>query len=153
LAQFLASGHFGYTRAEVAQWIAPRHGSVHGDRTPAPDIVWDADVAPFMDRFEQAVYDALFNKRDWRNPSQSRRGLWRPISGTDAPDGRPFMTQGHGGVMSVQLFDGFGAYPHDLSANLRSLPAEWWCPFPDFERPFADGDATKGVSVGQVDNE
>jgi hypothetical protein len=140
LAQFLVSGRLGYARQEVARWIEPRHGSVHGDRTLAPQIVWDADVAHFMDRIEQAVYDALFNKKDWRNPSHGRRELWRPVFGTNDPNDGLFMTQAHGGVVSVQLFDGFGAYPHDLSANLNSVPADWWCRFPDLERPLADGD-------------
>jgi hypothetical protein len=140
LAQFLTSGRLGYTRQEVVRWIEPRHGSVHGDRTPAPQLVWDADVAQFMDRIEQAVYDALFNKKDWRNPSHARRDLWRPVSGTADPNNGVFVTQGHGGVMSVQLLDGFGAYPHDLSANLMSRPPDWWCHFPDFVRPVADGE-------------
>jgi hypothetical protein len=128
LSQFLASGPFGYTREEVANWLGKRDLATHGDlMTPN---VWDADVAMFDDRIQQAVYDILFNKSDWRSPSRERRQAWDPLAGTIDNDGTPFLTQGVGGIeLSFRIFDGFGAYPHDLSANVNKPPAEWWCPF------------------------
>ncbi len=131
LSQFLASGRFGYTRDEVAEWLSHRHGSVHGDGRPSEDLVWDADVARFMDRIEQALYDVLLNKAGWHSPSQNRRDLWRPLAGTLDNQGGIFGTQSTGMTISFQIFDGFQSYPHDLSANLTKVPEEWWCRFPD----------------------
>ena len=82
LGQFLSSGRFGYTRDEVVEWISHRHGATHADGKVTNDLVWDADVAQFMDRIEQALYDVLLNKQEWHSPSQTRRDLWHPLAGT-----------------------------------------------------------------------
>jgi hypothetical protein len=131
LAQFLSSGKFGYTRDEVTEWVSHRHGATHADGKVSHDLVWDADVAQFMDRIEQALYDVLLNKEDWHSPSQTRRDLWRPLAGTLDKDGGIFVTEKTGGIrLMFQIFDGFSSYPHDMSANLNNLPAEWWCKYP-----------------------
>jgi len=129
LAQFLASGKFGYTRGEVSEWISHRHRATHADSTPSNELVWDADVARFMNRIEQALYDVLLNKQDWHDPSQTRRDLWRPLAGTSGTD-RVFVTEKTAGIrLQAQIFDGFKSYPHDLSASLNQAPADWWYRF------------------------
>jgi hypothetical protein len=127
LAQFLASGKFGYTREEVAEWITHRHGAMHADSKPSDQLVWDADVAHLIDRIEQALYDVLLNKQKWHDPSQNRRDLWHPLAGTSDRNGGVFVTDKTGGVrLEFQIFDGFKAYPHDMSANIHKPPEEWW---------------------------
>jgi hypothetical protein len=131
LSQFLCSSdRLGYTRAEVAGWLTFRDGAVHGDRRKAKTIIWESDVAQFFDRIEQAVLDVLYNKTDWHNSSSTRRLLWRPTSGTTGLTGL-FASQGKGVEIGAQFFDGFGCYPHDLSASLTRPPEDWWCEFPN----------------------
>jgi len=131
LAQFLGSGKFGYTRNEVGAWLGHRDGSMHGDGLHTRTLVWDADVARFASRIEQAMYDVLFNKADWHSPSKQRRDVWRATAGTTNAGAGVFTTQGKGATLRMQLFDGFHAYPHDLSASLNQLGPDWWCKFSD----------------------
>jgi hypothetical protein len=55
LSQFLISGDLGYTRAEVQDWVAPRHGAIHGDQQQPEDLVMERDVRRFLPRMEQAA--------------------------------------------------------------------------------------------------
>jgi len=128
LAQFLSRTNAGYTRAEVASWLSFRHPATHGDRTVMQPLALESDVRPLVARMEQAIYDVLLNKAQWRSPSQVRRALWTPDAVTTSPYGGLLIRQGSTPVLEAQLLDGFGAYPMDFSAALTPPPAEWWCP-------------------------
>jgi hypothetical protein len=137
LSQFLASGRFGHSREEVASWFQHRHGAVHGDRKITRQVTTDADVARYLDRIELAAYDVLFNKKTWHDPSRTRRSRWKPTSGSGDNRGTLWLVQGSPVRISCTIFDGFGAYQHDLGANLKP-PPEWWCPLSGNQTP--DGD-------------
>jgi hypothetical protein len=117
---------FGYSKTEVQHWFEGlRDPATHADERN--EIVFEADVGPVIDRMEQAAVDVLLNKESWRNQSTKRRDLWRPDSGSKGPGNELFGPQGmpEGGVRG-QLLDEFAAFPLDLSAHLRSVPAGWW---------------------------
>jgi hypothetical protein len=127
LTQFLTSGPFGYTRKEVASWLLPRHGAVHGDRKKTTQLTWESDVRQYLNRIEQALLDILYNKQDWGRPSHTRREIWTPAYRTSSPDGGLSLTKGMAGTIRLQLLDAWHAFPHDLTASLDSPPPEWWC--------------------------
>jgi cation transport regulator ChaB len=125
LSQFLMAGDLGYTRAEVQDWIAFRHGAIHGDRQELKDLVMERDVRRFLPRMEQAAYDALFNKAVWHNASQTRREVLRHAAATTgATDIR--LTQGFDCTIQSQILDPFGAYPLNLEGILNPPPRDWW---------------------------
>lgn len=120
---------------------------MHADGKASHELVWDADVAHFMDRMEQALYDVLLNKKHWHDPSQDRRDLWHPLAGTSDNKGGIFVTEKAGGIrLAFQLFDGFRSYPHDMSADINKPPEEWWCKFPQDISGRCDGDANPDVT-------
>jgi len=124
LAAFLEPGPFGYTHQEVLQWIELRQPATHADRRA--EFVLEADVRPVIDRLEQAAYDVLLNKRDWRNPGVDRRRFWKPTGGTRGA-GQMFIVQGTTPSIRFQILDSFGTYPLNLNASgVPNLPAEWW---------------------------
>jgi hypothetical protein len=128
LSQFLISGDLGYTRVEVHDWVAPRHGAIHGDRQESEDLVMERDVRRFLPRMEQAAYDVLFNKTVWHDASQTRRPTLRhyaAITSAHTTDIR--LTQGHGyGPIKAQILDPFDAYPLNLEGILNPPPRDWW---------------------------
>jgi len=128
LSQFLLSGPFGYTRAEVKSWLLHRHGAVHGDGKKIASFTWESDVRPFIQRIEQAILDVLFNKTVWHNNSQERRNVWSPAFGTPSAGTDLFAARGAAGALEFQLLDTWGTFPMDLS-SLDTAPADWWCEF------------------------
>jgi hypothetical protein len=129
LTHFLSRSDLGYTAAEVRKWIDElRDPLAHGGRDT---LVLESDVSLLINRIEQAAYDVLFNKVDWRTPSAKRRDLWTPASGTASEDpSEIFVTKGRAAVLTGTLYDPFGAYPIDLHHSLpeAAIPAEWWMP-------------------------
>jgi hypothetical protein len=110
----------------VQDWIAPRHGAIHGDQHEREDLVMERDIRRFLPRMEQAAYDVLFNKAVWHDPSQTRRSTLRhyaATTNTDTTDIR--IAQGHGFSMHTQILDAFDAYPLNLEGILTSPPIDW----------------------------
>ena len=127
LSQFLVSGDLGYTRPEVQDWVAPRHGAIHGDQQQPEDLVMERDVRRFLPRMEQAAYDVLFNKAVWHNASQTRRKTLRHYAATTSTDTSAIrLTQGHDFAMHAQVLDPFDAYPLNLEGILNPSPRDWW---------------------------
>ncbi len=60
LEQFLNPG-FGYTRAEILNWINMRDPLTHADLTRSKIILVNADVRKVTQRMQQAAYDFLLN--------------------------------------------------------------------------------------------
>jgi hypothetical protein len=75
----------------------------------------------------EAAYDVLLNKRDWRSPTSERRNLWEPVAGSSEPENATFLTQGKAAWVTLQLLDGFDAYPLVLAGPFESLlpPGVW----------------------------
>jgi hypothetical protein len=126
LAEFLCATPFGYTAEEVKEWIQIRHPATHADVRPT--FLLASDVQPFVARMEQAAYDVLFNKVEWRRPSADRRALLVFDAGTSKADGSDlFIRQGITQEIAAAFMDGFRAYPLDLKAVLKDVPEDWWC--------------------------
>lgn len=127
LAPFLtdASCPHGFTKREVLVWIEARPRAAHADRRP--EILLEADVRPWIHRIEEAAYDVLLNKAEWRCPSPIRRDLWRPRAGSLDQNSGVFITKGREAVLSTQALDGFRAYPLMLARPVdRLLPRGVW---------------------------
>lgn len=79
LAEFLKPSPFNISLAEVETWTAARALSAHADRRE--EFYLDADVRPIVGRMQNAGYEVLLNKKDWRDPSSERREAWWPTAG------------------------------------------------------------------------
>ncbi len=126
LSLFLQGAELGYTRQEVERWlIGLRHPATHADRRD--EFLLESDIQPVIDRMEQAAYDVLFNKADWRDASAERRTVWVPLGGTRSADSRElFVKHDVQSELRTAVFDGFFAYPLDPTVRLRELPPGWW---------------------------
>lgn len=116
LAEFLATGKFGYTQGEVDAWIALRPFAVHADRREG--IALESDLRGPSLRMEQAAYDILLNKQEWRSSSTLRRNLWAPSVGTSSVGLDAFITRGCEAKLQFQVFDPFGVWPMDFGADV-----------------------------------
>ena len=101
LTEFLSNAkNQGFSEPEIKNWVVTlRHPATHADRNK--DFVLEAAIRPVVHRMEQATYDVLFNKEDWRNPSSTRREIWKPISGTSSDKMGLFIIKGKGTTPQV----------------------------------------------------
>lgn len=128
LSDYLSATTLGYATSEVNDWVFRyRHPVTHADRRE--DFLLESDIRPIIDRIEQAAYDVLFNKKEWRSSSTGRREFWTAETGTSSPTGALFLKRGTETAIVLQLLDAFSAYPQDLSACLNKLPDGWWAEF------------------------
>ena len=116
---------YGYTEEELARWFEQlRDPATHADARA--DVVFEKDVRPVIARMEQAAFDVLLNKAQWRDPASDRKDIWNPATGTNDAANSIFLTKGKDAQLSFQLTDQFGAYPLDLAAGLAPLPEGWF---------------------------
>ena len=134
LAEFLlGASNQGFSVAEVRRWLEElRHPATHADRRPY--FLLESHIRPVIHRIQQAAYDVLFNKVNWRNPDTSRRKLWSPQGGTSSPDlPNLFIIKDGTPQISFQILDEFRAYPMDLKSVIEAPPEDW------FTKQFRDG--------------
>ena len=126
LTNFLVGANQGYTKTEIQKWLSElRHPATHADKRE--EFVLERDVRPVIRRIEQAAYDVLFNKAEWRSVSIKRREVWLPSAKTvSANPPNLEVKEGSECVLESQLLDPFGSYPLDLSSCLSELPEGWW---------------------------
>lgn len=128
LGDFL-SGHpdFGYSHKEIDSWINVRGPATHADRRPT--FLLEADTRPLLHRMEQAAWDVLCNKDNWRTPCSARRKLWRPSAGSTSANGIDvFLVQGHEAKISFEMLEDCGRYLIDLNGFLKAPPEGYWIP-------------------------
>ena len=106
------------------------------------------DVLPVMQRVEQAAYDVLLNKKEWRRPSSSRRAVWRPKMGTASAEGSLFSHGPPKGRMNLQVLDDFGVFPLNLEAK-PSIPPAWFTKMQE-QKPVEDDKASR-ISMADVE--
>lgn len=123
LYNFLTGTDFIYTKSEVENWVVVRHKCRHAD-TNKP-FLKEYQVLPIIQRVQQAAFDVLLNKKNWRSPSVTRRDLWKPRLGTSGEKGTMFTHGPPKGTMDMICFDDFGVYPQNLAANVQ-LPNSWF---------------------------
>lgn len=123
LATFLHIPLYGYTEAEVRNWLLDvRHPLTHADKGNA--FLIERDVRPILRRVEEAAYEVLLNKRNWRKPDSAREVRWTPdaVLTQDTPVIRRHSTP----VIHFYLLDDLCCYGRDLNATMRKPPEEWW---------------------------
>lgn len=109
LTQYLQPLDWGYDQSEIDHWRSLRDPAIHGN---AQEFLVESGLLPISERLEQAAYDVLFNKADWRSPNVKRRNVWTRTSGTTSgKSSNHFVTQGIGAVLQFAPLDPFGAYP------------------------------------------
>ncbi|MBN7771538.1 hypothetical protein KUV44_13390 [Marinobacter daepoensis] len=140
LCQFLDDG-MDYTRSEIRRWVALRDGISHADMRRADRVVLEADVAPFVNRMEQAALDVVFNKLEWGKPSKSRRSLWVSPAKTIGADGHPLVTP-HSQV-TFALKDAYSVYGNGPKFLSEGFPESWW-PAPGTS---VETEENKGIKV------
>lgn len=73
LSQYLAPTKLEYSRSEIKKWSSFRHPSIHGDGAISQEVVFELDVAPYLERMKIAALDVLLNKEIWSNKGTGRR--------------------------------------------------------------------------------
>jgi hypothetical protein len=114
---------FGYDTDEIDHWTKTlRAEAAHADQRAT--FVMDADVRRYLHRVEQAAWDVLLNKNEWRSASTTRRDVWNPTAATTSPSA---ITAVVGSTLPLlgQLVDRWEEFPLDLDSRLRS-PDSWW---------------------------
>ena len=128
LSKFLSGNNQGYSKEEILNWVVTlRHPTTHADIRDF--FILEAGIRPVINRMEQAAYDVLFNKKEWRNSSPIRREVWSPVSGTSSDKMDVFIMKGKTQSLKFQSLDSFSSYPLDLSGsgNIREyLPKNCW---------------------------
>jgi hypothetical protein len=115
---------FGYSKDEVEHWTATLRGSAsHADQRR--DFVLDSDVRPYLARIEQAAWDVLMNKRNWRDSTLDRRDAWSSDGGIVSASGDLVIAQHSTPTLVAQLLDRWEEFPLDLEMRVDA-PATWW---------------------------
>ena len=122
MVNFFENSKFGYDEEEIQEWVRIRHSVTHADVKDS--FLLEKDLMQISKRMEQAAYDVLFNKENWRSDCTKRRELWDPQSGTSKD--ATFVTQGSDALITLQLLDDFGIYARDLAGILNRLPEGMW---------------------------
>lgn len=117
-----------YTPDEIKTWHQLRHRATHADRPNNPNKrpALARDVRPVLMRVELAAYDVLFNKLNWNKPDSVRRDVWAPAGGVLRDERHVVLRVRTATRMEKIILDGFGAYPYDFSAKLKSSREDWW---------------------------
>jgi hypothetical protein len=123
LAEFL-DRRFGYEEAEIEHWTTTLRGeAAHADRRAT--FLMEGDVRPYLHRVEQAGWDVLLNKKDWRSSTTTRRSVWNPTAGTTSARGDLTAVVGSTLPIVAQLVDRWEEFPLDLELRVR-MPEPWW---------------------------
>lgn len=118
LSQFLYAD-FGYSREEIRLWINLRDPLSHADNKKNDSVYYEADIAPYIDRIEQAAYDVMFNKLKWAEKSSERRCVWLPSSYTQNAENKCMIRLGS--KSRIHMRDRFNTYPIYLRNNFKPL--------------------------------
>jgi len=133
LTQFLSGAGLGYGRDEVTKWIKLRDAATHADGKKTKHLVLESQVKFIVPRMEQAAYDVLFNKKNWKDSSQIRKNVWQPSYATIS-DKDIRLIDGSNICFKSITFDEFKAYPKDLSFSLPVQADDLWSKWaPDSE--------------------
>lgn len=113
LFSFLEVSGYNFSHDEVNQWIDLRDSATHADRRNTFSTA--AEITPIIGRMEQAAYDVLCNKANWRSDDSARRNLFVPTSGIEpsTSSSAVFVQSGTSATLHFQPIDCFGAFQYD----------------------------------------
>lgn len=147
LQQFLrddATRHW-FTPNEIHHWVSSRPRVMHADRSDRP-IWYQRDVALTVNRLQEAVFDVVFNKANWRSPDSARRTARVPRRGSIDQSAGVFLTRGLDFSNSLRVLDPMGAFPMFLGGSIeRAVPFGLWA--------VASGDTVMLRLIGQRESE
>jgi hypothetical protein len=131
LTKFLAHfAAFDYRENEVTEWLTVlRSLATHADRRE--QFATAADVIPALGRIEQAAYDVLLNKANWRSADTDRRAVWTPVNGVLRDNGAVQLVT-HTGYIYTEVLDAFGVYPFGRDFRV-AVPEDWYAVFGERE--------------------
>ncbi len=123
LKQFLQNTPNKFSAQELNEWVRFRGQTIHADRSN--EFLLERDLRMTAFRMEEAGYDVLFNKDQWRDASTARRSNLRLPGGSRENTGHLlFKTPSSTIRAQFQFLDASGAYPINLEMDLtqRLLP-------------------------------
>lgn len=125
LSNFLASSKIKIEKSDVQNWILNlRHPATHADKKE--QFVLESDVRQYIYLIEQAAYDVLFNKTNWRDVSIERREAYIPKAGVGNDDVGFVIKDTVGLTITGQVLDHFSSYPFHLGGSLTTIPEDLW---------------------------
>jgi hypothetical protein len=128
--------YFEYSTDEIRGWVDLRGPATHAD--VRPEFALEGDVRHVIDRMEQAAYDVLLNKANWRSDDTNRREVWFPAAGTIGANQEGYIVMKDTTPLTSQILDQWGDYPLDLQ-NWHTSD-DWW----------PKNDSQFGAQVGTV---
>lgn len=120
LTKFLQMMPMGYTQEEIDEWRKLRHPSTHADLLKSKWIALTRDVRHAVMRMQQACFDVLFNKTNWKNNSTDRRSIWHPNAFTSSRSGHLVVRKGSNLNFVFRVLDSFGVHPMLLHQTVMS---------------------------------
>lgn len=113
LFSFLKVSKYNFSYSEVNQWIDLRDSATHADRRNKFSTA--VEITPIIGRMEQAAYEVLCNKVNWRSDDSARRNLFVPTSGIEPSSSSSafFLQKGMSTTLRFQPIDCFGAFQYD----------------------------------------
>lgn len=110
---------YGYTVAEVAEWLKLRAPSSHADLKKTKWVALGSDVRHVVMRLHQACIDLLLNKTAWRSAASDRRDLWQPEALTTSSKGACMVVKQNAKLTTFfRVFDEFGVHPRILEVSV-----------------------------------
>ena len=111
LSEFLQGNNLDYSADEVSVWVDTRGAAAHGDLKKARMIADEHAVRQFLDRMQQAAYDALMNKLNWHQKDAARREAWHPGTASKAKLGELVFVAGKPTNFRLRPMDPFTNWP------------------------------------------
>jgi hypothetical protein len=124
LTNFLKGNKFCYSKQEIKNWLGHRNPITHADKRK--NIVFEKDVAPFIQRMLQAAKFILLNKKVWKDSSYSTRNLWKPKCGTSDSTGKLFTTQDSTSTIQFVPMDIFNSFALDTKVGIQFVSKLYW---------------------------
>jgi hypothetical protein len=129
LKEFLRGTPHNFSDTEINRWIKSRGRTIHADRSD--EFFLERDCRLISQRMEEAAFDILFNKEEWRSRTAARRIAFPIPIGTTSYNCRDMFKRPSAEVpIAYQFLDAFSSYVINLEMNLqmglKNLPTDWY---------------------------
>jgi hypothetical protein len=125
LKEFLKGTAHNFSATEINRWIKFRGRTIHADRSD--EFFLERDFRLISQRMEEAAYDILFNKEEWRSRTATRRIAFPIPIGTSSYNCRDmFKRPSAEEPITYQFLDAFSSYVINLEMGLKNLPTDWY---------------------------